>query len=248
MPAAPRSAGKDWQAMSTKKSQALPVHVAIVMDGNGRWAGKRRKARIYGHKAGALHARDFVEMFAEYRIPYLTLYAFSTENWSRPRSEVEGILKLLSENLDRAIEIARRQNIRVRHLGRMDRLSPELQKKAGEAIALTSRNTGLTVNVAFNYGGRSEITDAVSRIVESRTFAADITEETVSANLYTAGMPDPDLLIRTGGEMRLSNFLVWQAAYAELYFTPVLWPDFGRDELEKALATFSSRQRRFGGL
>lgn len=226
----------------------LPVHVAIVMDGNGRWARRQHKARLYGHKAGALHARDFVEMFAGYNIPYLTLYAFSTENWNRPSSEVEGIIRLLSENLDRAIAIASGQNIRILHLGRMERLSPEIQKKAREAIAMTAANSGLTVNIAFNYGGRSEITDAVRNIVSEGTAPGEVTEQTVADHLYTAGIPDPDLLIRTGGEMRLSNFLIWQAAYAELYFTPVLWPDFGREDLEKALAAYGSRHRRFGGL
>jgi undecaprenyl diphosphate synthase len=225
-----------------------PRHVAIVMDGNGRWAKKRRKPRLYGHKQGALRARDFVEMFASYGIPYLTLYAFSTENWNRPKAEVDGIIKLLSENLDKVIEMAHGQNIRLRHLGRTDRLSPEIQKKARAAIGLTQNNTGLTVNVAFNYGGRSEIADAVRAIITGKIKADKIDETLVSGHLYTAGMPDPDLLIRTGGEMRLSNFLIWQAAYAELYFTPVLWPDFGREELEKALSVFSKRQRRFGGL
>ena len=225
-----------------------PRHVAIIMDGNGRWAKKRHKPRLYGHKQGALQARDFVEMFASYNIPYLTLYAFSTENWNRPKAEVDGIIKLLSENLDKVIEIAHGQNIRLRHLGRTDRLSPEIQKKARAAIDLTKNNSGLTVNVAFNYGGRSEIADAVKAIVTGKIKPAEIDETLVSGHLYTAGLPDPDLLIRTGGEMRLSNFLIWQAAYAELYFTPVLWPDFGREELEKALSVFGSRQRRFGGL
>lgn len=234
--------------MGDSKKSNLPRHVAIVMDGNGRWANKRGKPRLYGHKQGALRARDFVEMFATYNIPYLTLYAFSTENWSRPKSEVNGIIKLLSENLDKAIEIAHGQNIRIRHLGRADRLPRQIQDKARAAIDMTKNNTGLTVNVAFNYGGRSEIADAVKTIVENKIKAAKIDEMLVAEHLYTAGMPDPDLLIRTGGEMRLSNFLIWQAAYAELYFTPVLWPDFGREELEKALAVFSKRQRRFGGI
>jgi undecaprenyl diphosphate synthase len=218
------------------------------MDGNGRWAAKRRKSRLYGHKQGALHTRDFVEMFAAYGIPYLTLYAFSTENWNRPRAEVNGIIRLLSENLDRAIEIAHGQNIRIRHLGKEDRLPQEVQKKARAAIELTRNNSGLTVNIAFNYGGRSEIVNAAQEIVRRRVNINSLDESVFSGYLYTAGMPDPDLFIRTGGEMRLSNFLIWQSAYAELYFTPVLWPDFGRDELEKALADYGRRQRRFGGL
>jgi undecaprenyl diphosphate synthase len=218
------------------------------MDGNGRWAAKRRKPRLYGHKQGALHTRDFVETFAAYGIPYLTLYAFSTENWNRPRAEVNGIIRLLSENLDRAIEIAHGQNIRIRHLGKEDRLPQAVQKKARAAIELTRNNSGLTVNIAFNYGGRSEIVNAAREIARRRVNINSLDESVFSGYLYTAGMPDPDLFIRTGGEMRLSNFLIWQSAYAELYFTPVLWPDFGRDELEKALADYSRRQRRFGGL
>jgi undecaprenyl diphosphate synthase len=230
------------------KGRRLPQHVAIVMDGNGRWAAKRRKPRLYGHKQGALHTRDFVEMFAAYGIPYLTLYAFSTENWSRPKAEVEGIIRLLSENLDQAIEIANEQNIRIRHLGKEDRLPQEIQKKARAAIDLTRNNSGLTVNIAFNYGGRSEIVNAVQEITRRGVDINSLDESVFSGYLYTSGLPDPDLFIRTGGEMRLSNFLIWQSAYAELYFTPVLWPDFGRDELEKALADYGSRQRRFGGL
>ncbi len=230
------------------KKQKLPQHVAIVMDGNGRWASRRRKPRLYGHKQGALHTRDFVEMFAAYGIPYLTLYAFSTENWSRPKREVDGIIKLLSENLDRAVKIAHEQNIRIRHLGKEDRLPEEIKRKARAAIELTSNNTGLTVNVAFNYGGRSEIIQAAQQIMRRRIKPDSLDEDLFSKYLYTDGMPDPDLFIRTGGEMRLSNFLIWQSAYAELYFTPVLWPDFGRDEFEKALTDFSRRQRRFGGL
>ena len=230
------------------KKHSLPQHVAIVMDGNGRWASRRRKPRLYGHKQGALHARDFVEIFAEYGIPYLTLYAFSTENWSRPKAEVDGIIKLLSENLDRAVKIAHEQNIRIRHLGKEDRLPEAIRKKARAAIEKTSNNSGLTVNVAFNYGGRSEIVNAAQQIIRSRIKSDSLDETVFSRYLYTAGIPDPDLFIRTGGEMRVSNFLIWQSAYAELYFTPVLWPDFGRDELEKALTDFGRRQRRFGGL
>jgi len=230
------------------KKHSLPQHVAIVMDGNGRWASRRRKPRLYGHKQGALHARDFVEIFAEYGIPYLTLYAFSTENWSRPKAEVDGIIKLLSENLDRAVKIAHEQNIRIRHLGKEDRLPEAILKKARAAIQKTSNNSGLTVNVAFNYGGRSEIVNAAQQIIRSRIKSDSLDETVFSRYLYTAGIPDPDLFIRTGGEMRVSNFLIWQSAYAELYFTPVLWPDFGRDELEKALTDFGRRQRRFGGL
>jgi len=230
------------------KDRRLPQHVAIVMDGNGRWAAKKRKPRLYGHKQGALHTRDFVEAFASYGIPYLTLYAFSTENWNRPRAEVNGIIRLLSDNLDQAVKIAHEQNIRIRHLGKEDRLPQEVQHKARAAIDLTSNNSGLTVNIAFNYGGRSEIVNAAQEIARRSIKPENVDESVFSGYLYTAGMPDPDLFIRTGGEMRLSNFLIWQSAYAELYFTPVLWPDFGRAELDKALADYGRRQRRFGGL
>jgi undecaprenyl diphosphate synthase len=230
------------------KDRRLPQHVAIVMDGNGRWAAKKRKPRLYGHKQGALHTRDFVEAFAAYGIPYLTLYAFSTENWNRPRAEVNGIIRLLSDNLDQAVKIAHEQNIRIRHLGKEDRLPQEVQNKARAAIDLTSNNSGLTVNIAFNYGGRSEIVNAAQEIARRSIKPENVDESVFSGYLYTAGMPDPDLFIRTGGEMRLSNFLIWQSAYAELYFTPVLWPDFGRAELDKALEDYGRRQRRFGGL
>jgi len=218
------------------------------MDGNGRWAKRKHRPRLYGHKQGALHAREFVEMFAAYNIPYLTLYVFSTENWNRPRAEVEGIMRLLQDNFDEAVRIARAFNIRIRHLGCLDRLSPALQKKAAEALELTKNNTGLTVSIAFNYGGRAEIIDAVRRILKEKVPLSSITEELFTHYLYTDGIPDPDLIIRTSDEMRLSNFLIWQAAYAELYFTPVLWPDFGKEEFEEALAAYSKRQRRFGGL
>ncbi|MBN1376161.1 MAG: di-trans,poly-cis-decaprenylcistransferase [Dehalococcoidia bacterium] len=226
----------------------LPKHVGIVMDGNGRWAKKKHQPRLFGHKQGAIHARDFVQFFLDYNIPYLTLYVFSTENWSRPRYEVDGIMRLLSDNFDEAVKIAQSLNIRIRHLGRLDRLAPELQYKANEAIDLTRDNTGLTVCIAFNYGGRTEIIDAVRGIISDKIRPGDVNEDVFSQHLYTAGMPDPDLIIRTSDEMRLSNFMIWQAAYAELYFTPVLWPDFGKEEFEKALLDYSKRQRRFGSL
>ena len=226
----------------------LPKHVAIVMDGNGRWARKKHQPRLYGHKQGAIHARDFVEIFANYNIPFLTLYIFSTENWSRPQAEVNGIMRLLKDNFDEAVKIAHALNIRIRHIGRLDRLSPDIQRKVTEAITGTKGNKGLTVSIAFNYGGRTEIIDAVNQIVKEKIPSGKIDENIFSQHLYTTGIPDPDLIIRTSDEMRLSNFLIWQAAYAELYFTPVLWPDFGKEEFEKALLSYSKRQRRFGGL
>jgi undecaprenyl diphosphate synthase len=226
----------------------LPKHVAIVMDGNGRWARKKHQPRLYGHKQGAVHARDFVEIFANYNIPFLTLFVFSTENWSRPKAEVDGIMRLLKDNFDEAVKIAQARNIRIRHLGQLNRLSPETQRKVTEAINVTKNNTGLTVSIAFNYGGRAEIIDAVTQIAKEKIPPGKIDETIFSQHLYTTGIPDPDLIIRTSDEMRLSNFMIWQAAYAELYFTPVLWPDFGKEEFEKALLAYNKRQRRFGGL
>ena len=234
--------------MPATNQETLPRHVAIVMDGNGRWAKKRHKPRLYGHRHGTLHARDFVEIFLTYGIPYLTLYAFSTENWNRPESEVQGIMSLIAENFDAALEIAYQNNIRIKHLGSPDRLPRAIQQKIAQVVDTTNKNSGLTVNIAFNYGGRSEIVRAVKKIIEDSMPASDIDEELFSHYLYTAGMPDPDLFIRTGNEMRLSNLLIWQSAYAELYFTPVLWPDFGKSEFEKALGSYGKRQRRFGGL
>ncbi|MCX6004960.1 MAG: polyprenyl diphosphate synthase [Chloroflexi bacterium] len=234
--------------MKLSKEIKLPRHVAIIMDGNGRWAKKRHKPRLFGHRQGALHARDFIEMFAQYKIPYLSLYAFSTENWNRPIAEVQGILKLLEDNLEETVKIANEKNIRINHLGNPDRLPRNIQLKAKEALEATRNNTALTVNIAFNYGGRSEIVAAARKIMDEHIPSDDVDENLFSRYLYTNGMPDPDLFIRTGDEMRLSNFLIWQAAYAELYFTPILWPDFGKHDFDKALKIYSKRQRRFGGL
>jgi undecaprenyl diphosphate synthase len=232
--------------MSKLKQNKLPAHIAIVMDGNGRWAKKRHQPRLMGHRQGALHTRDFVEIFVGYGIPYLTLYAFSTENWNRPTAEVQGIFKLLEDNLDEAIKIARTKDIRIRHLGSLDGLSPLIQDRAKKAIEITAQNKGLTVSIAFNYGGRNEIVHAARSIIKAGIPAEAVDENLFSQYLYTAGIPDPDLIIRTGDEIRISNYLIWQSAYAELYFTPSLWPDFGREELDKALADYSRRQRRFG--
>jgi len=226
----------------------LPQHVAIIMDGNGRWAQKRGMSRLEGHKQGGLNARRVVETFLEYKIPYLTLYAFSTENWNRPREEVKGLFKLLIEKLDEGEKVAREKKIKVRHLGKMEGLPRKIQKRIEEVVEQTKNNTGLTLCLAFNYGGRDEIVEATRRIVHDKFNADKISETTFKAYLYTEGIPDPDLIIRTGGEMRLSNFLIWQSAYAEIYFTPVLWPDFDKREIEKALTAYIKRQRRFGQL
>ena len=218
------------------------------MDGNGRWAKRHHLPRQEGHKKGAASAQRTVEIFIDYKIPYLTLYAFSTENWNRPKIEVEGLFKLLEERLDEGIKFAREKSIKVRHLGKLDRLPGKIQEKIRQAVELTANNQQLTLGLAFNYGSRDEIVEATQHIIQSGIGATEVNESTISQHLYTAGMPDPDLIIRTGGEMRLSNFLLWQAAYAEVYFTPVLWPDFDQNEIDKALVTYSKRQRRFGTL
>jgi len=216
------------------------------MDGNGRWAKNRGKARIQGHRAGTENIRRVIESFAQNGVRYLTLFAFSTENWNRPSAEVRGLIAILREVIGREVKRLHKQGVRIRHLGQLDRLSPELQRAMLDSIALTQDNTGLTLSVAFDYGGRSEIINAVRRVVEDRIPPEDITEDLFRKYLFTTDIPDPDLIIRTAGEMRLSNFLLWQSAYAEYYATSVLWPDFGEEEVEEALAVFGRRERRFG--
>ncbi|MFQ5987587.1 MAG: polyprenyl diphosphate synthase [Dehalococcoidia bacterium] len=226
----------------------IPNHVAIIMDGNGRWARQRRLPRLAGHRAGTENIRQVIECFAEYGVKYLTLFAFSTENWIRPRKEVQGLLRILEEAIDRETQNFHEEGIKLLHLGRRDRLSERLRQKLQYAIELTKDNTRGTLSIAFDYGGRAEIVDAVRRILEQGIPPESIDEASLSSYLYTAGLPDPDLIIRTGGEMRLSNFLLWQSAYSEYYSTPTFWPDFGREEIEKALIAYSQRERRFGGL
>ena len=227
---------------------AVPQHVAIIMDGNGRWAKSHGVPRSEGHRAGTDNIRRIVEAFAQRGVRYLTLYAFSTENWLRPHSEVSTLLEILREVTGREAQRLHERDVRIRHLGRLDRVSQELQKAIRDSLALTQDNTGLTLSVALDYGGRDEILDAVRRVVSSRLSPEEVTEETFRGFLYTDGLPDPDLVVRTGGEMRLSNFLLWQSAYAEFYATPVYWPDFDEAEVAKALSAFAARQRRFGGL
>ena len=225
-----------------------PRHVAIIMDGNGRWAERHGLSRIEGHKRGAENARRVAELFIDYGIPILTLYTFSTENWNRPRSEVDGLMKLLEESLDEGIAIALEKKVRLNHLGKLDGLSPKVKSKIKEALELTGDNVRLTLNLAFNYGGRDEIARAAQLILHNNYRPEEIDSTIVSKYLYTAGIPDPDLIIRTGGEKRLSNFLLWQSAYAEIYFTSVLWPDFKKSNIDRALVAYSKRQRRFGSL
>jgi undecaprenyl diphosphate synthase len=223
-----------------------PQHVAIIMDGNGRWAKKRGLPRLVGHKAGGDNIRPVVKIFANYGVKYLTLYMFSTENWNRPRIEVAGLLSLLAKKIDQETQAFHQENIRLVHLGRLDRMSRKLREKVQAAVELTKNNTGLTLGLAFDYGGRDEIVQAARRIASTGIPGDNIDESVFARYLYSPDIPDPDLVIRTGGESRLSNFLLWQATYSELYFTPVLWPDFGRKDVEEALSEYKRRQRRFG--
>lgn len=218
------------------------------MDGNGRWAKQRGLPRFAGHKAGTDNVHHVVERFNDYQVKYLTLYAFSTENWRRPDEEVNGLLRILAEMIDRETQALHKKNVRLFHLGRVESLPKDLQAKVHNAIELTKDNTGITLSIAFDYGGRAEILDAIRRIIKDGIPAEQITESLFSKYLYTPNVPEPDLIIRTAGEMRLSNFLIWQAAYSEFYITPTLWPDFGDADIEKALVAYSQRERRFGGL
>ena len=226
----------------------LPQHVAIIMDGTGRWARERGLSRQAGHRAGTENIRRAIETLARYQVPVLTLYAFSTENWSRPKREVQALIRLIGHFIDRELKALDENGVRLRHLGNLEPLSPDLRRRVEQAIEQTKDNDRIIVNVAFNYGGRAEIVEAVQRIVRDGVPADRIDEELISSYLSTAGLPDADLIIRTAGEQRLSNFLLWQSAYAEYYSTPTYWPDFGAEEIERALIAFSQRQRRFGGV
>jgi undecaprenyl diphosphate synthase len=226
----------------------VPQHVAIIMDGNGRWARERGLSRQAGHRAGTENIRRAIETLARYQVPILTLYAFSTENWTRPKREVQALIRLIGHFIERELKALDENGVRLRHLGNLDPLSADLRRRVEGAIEQTKDNDRITVNVAFNYGGRAEIIEAVQRIVRDGVPAERINEELFSSYLSTAGLPDADLIIRTAGEMRLSNFLLWQSAYAEYYSTPTYWPDFGTEEIERALIAFSQRQRRFGGV
>lgn len=230
------------------KVEHVPTHVAIIMDGNGRWAKQRGLPRSAGHRAGTENIRTVIERVAEHGVKYLTLFAFSTENWQRPRTEVATLLRLLGRAIRRETKNLHEAGIRLRHIGRLDVLSAQLQQQVQDAIELTKDNDRMTVSVAFNYGGRAEILDAVRRIVADGIPPERIDEALFGSYLYTADLPDPDLIIRTAGEMRLSNFLLWQGSYAEYYFTPVYWPDFGITNVDEAVVAYSQRRRRFGGL
>ena len=228
--------------------ERLPAHVAIIMDGNGRWAAQRHLPRVEGHRAGIDAVRDTVETAARLGIQVLTLYAFSIENWKRPAAEVSTLMVLLKRYLRSELNMLLRNEIRFRVLGRMEDLAPDIQDELKTAIERTSKNTGMIFNIALNYGGRAEIVDAARRAIEAGIRPAELTEERFSKFLYTAGQPDPDLLIRTSGEMRVSNYLLWQIAYAEIYVTDTLWPDFRRTHLLEAVLAYQKRERRYGGI
>ncbi len=216
------------------------------MDGNGRWARQRGLPRLAGHRAGTENIRRVLTGCVEFGIKVLTIYAFSTENWKRPGEEVKGLMSIFARVIDRELNELHREGVQLRHVGRLEGISNSLKAKVHHAIDLTKNNERIILNVAFNYGGRAEIIDAVKRIIRDGVQAEDVTEELIGHYLYTTDCPDPDLIIRTSGEFRTSNFLLWQAAYAEYYVTPTYWPDFDKDELQTALITFSQRDRRFG--
>ena len=226
----------------------VPQHVGIIMDGNGRWAQRRGLPRLAGHRAGVENIRRVLRACVELGIKMLTIYAFSTENWRRPEEEVQGLLNIFAGVIGRELDDLHREGVQLRHIGRLEGISETLKAQVLRAIELTRHNDRLILNIAFNYGGRAEIVDAVKAIIRAGYTADEITEELISRHLYTAGCPDPDLIIRTSGELRTSNFLIWQAAYAEYYVTPVLWPDFNKEELVKALVDYSTRERRFGDI
>jgi undecaprenyl diphosphate synthase len=226
--------------------EKVPAHIAIIMDGNGRWAKSRGLPRLAGHRAGTENLRRIIEACIEFGIQYLTIYAFSTENWGRPAAEVQGLMRLFEDVIDRELQELYDQGVQLRHLGRLDRLKPAFREKVLKAIDFTQFNNKLVLNVAFNYGGRDEVVSAIQQIVRDGHSPEDINDALVSKYLYTSGIPDPDLIIRTSGEMRGSNFLIWQGAYSEWYFPQTYWPDFDKEELRRALLEYSHRERRYG--
>jgi len=244
---------KDWEFAQALDPARLPAHIAIIMDGNGRWAGKRRLPRVAGHKAGIGPVRATVETCARLGVKVLTLYAFSVENWKRPRHEVETLWRLLRYYLRQELPDLQKNDIRLQAIGRLEALPPQVRRELESAIDATAQNRRMVVNLAINYGGRAEIVDAVNSILDMARLEGSldrlkVDEDLIASSLYTTSCPDPDLLIRTSGEMRISNFLLWQIAYAELYVTETLWPDFTRADLLQAVLEYQKRDRRYGGL
>lgn len=244
---------REWKLARALDPARLPAHIGVIMDGNGRWANSRSLPRVAGHKAGVEPVRMTVETCARLGVQSLTLYAFSVENWKRPRAEVETLWRLLRYYLGKEVPHLMSNNIRMRAIGRVDELPHQVRRELDAAIQETSANTGMILNLAINYGGRTEIVDAVNRVIEEARQRGEleslqVDEESIARQLYTAGQPEPDLMIRTSGEMRVSNFLLWQIAYAELYVTETLWPDFDQSALLEALIAYQKRNRRFGGI
>lgn len=231
---------------SAQRPDPVPAHIAIIMDGNGRWARSRGLPRLAGHRAGTENLRRIIEACVEFGVKYLTIYAFSTENWGRPQDEVQGLMGIFDEVFDRELAELHRQGAQLRHIGRLEGLSKSLREKVINGIEKTKNNDRLVLNVAFNYGGRDEVVHAIQSMLAAGVKPEDVNEELVSSYMFTAGCPDPDLVIRTSGEQRISNFLIWQAAYAEWIFPDTYWPDFGRDELLKAIQEYGRRERRYG--
>ena len=236
------------RAKAPQGRSAIPRHVAIIMDGNGRWAKRRGLPRLAGHRAGSKIIREVVRHFSERGVEFLTLYVFSNENWNRPKGEVRGLWTLLAELVKHEIDYFHSQNVRLINIGREDRLDNGLRGGMIRGRELTARNSGLTLVVALDYGSRPELVRAAQALIASGVAPEDVTEEAIAHQLYTADIPDPDLIVRTGGEMRLSNFLLWQSAYAEFYATEACWPDFDETEITLALDSYANRQRRYGGL
>lgn len=232
--------------LSELNPDRIPNHVAMIMDGNGRWAKQRGKPRIFGHRAGTENLREIIKACVEFGVRYLTVYAFSTENWNRPKDEVVGLMGILSEALERELPELNRQGVRLRHVGRLERLDEKTTSKIEYAMEQTKYNQVLDICIAWNYGGRDEIVNAIQKIITDGRSAEEIDEQLISNYMFTAGVPDPDLVIRTSGEYRTSNFLVWQSVYSEWYFTNAYWPDFGREAFHAALIDYASRERRFG--
>jgi len=223
----------------------IPTHIAIIMDGNGRWATARGLPRMEGHRAGTENLRPMIRACVEFGVKYLTLYAFSTENWGRPKEEVNGLLAILESVIDRELRELNAEGVRIVHVGRLEAMPKKVREKVRQSMEVTKNNDRLILNIAWNYGGRDEIVYALQKIIQESIPAEEVTEDVVTQHLFTR-CPDPDLIIRTSGEIRVSNFLLWQSAYSEWYFTPTLWPDFNKEELKKAIEEYSQRKRRFG--
>jgi undecaprenyl diphosphate synthase len=233
-------------SQKNKLPEKIPNHIAIIMDGNGRWARARGLPRLAGHRAGTENIRRIIEACVDFGVKYLTIYAFSTENWERPEQEVSGLMRIFEDVFDRELADLHRHGAKLCHLGRLDGVNPSLCKKVLDAIELTKDNDKLVLNVAFNYGGRDEIVCAIKSMLEANINPDDVTPDVVSSFMFTADVPDPDLVIRTSGEQRISNFLLWQSAYAEWCFPEIYWPDFNREALLDAIWEYSNRERRFG--